>query len=42
MEYRIQITYGKEQVNKIYSDIPLDDDEKENSVKTFHFSTREE
>lgn len=42
MKYSIQIVYGKEQVNKIYSDIPLEDNERENNVKTFYFPTRAE
>jgi len=42
MSYTVKIIFGKEQVNKFYSDEPLTEYEKENNVKVYHFNSESE
>ena len=42
MEYSVKIIFGKEQVDKYLSEIPLDNDEKEIHEKEYFFETKAE
>ncbi len=42
MKYTVKIVFGKEQVEKIYTNIPLTDEEIKNNVKIYSFTSKEE